>query len=254
MSFAEADLTRDAFLGGRLHLFQPRSGYRAATDPVLLAAAVDARPGELVLDLGCGGGTAVLCLMHRVGDLVAHGLEMQADYADLARRNAAANDLDLIVHPGDVAAMPAPLRALGFAHVLINPPYFGPGSPGADAGRERATRDEGALPVWIDAGLRRLDPGGSLTLILRTALLGEALSALTARAGEVAIKPLAARQDQPAERVIVQARKGRRGGLHLLAPLIMHRGAKHLRDGDDHSDQAQGILRDGHSLPMLTIS
>ncbi|HBU54373.1 MAG TPA: methyltransferase, partial [Sulfitobacter sp.] len=33
-------LTRDAFLGGKLHLWQPRKGYRAGVDPVLLAATV----------------------------------------------------------------------------------------------------------------------------------------------------------------------------------------------------------------------
>ncbi len=38
--FGPDDLTDDAFLGGRLQLWQPISGYRAATDPVLLAASV----------------------------------------------------------------------------------------------------------------------------------------------------------------------------------------------------------------------
>ncbi|MBL4813725.1 MAG: methyltransferase, partial [Rhodobacteraceae bacterium] len=46
MSWADDALTRDAFLGGDLQIFQPQNGYRAGTDPVLLAAAVDARPGQ----------------------------------------------------------------------------------------------------------------------------------------------------------------------------------------------------------------
>ena len=41
--FAAADLTDDKFLCGRLNLLQPLKGYRAATDPVLLAAACPAR-------------------------------------------------------------------------------------------------------------------------------------------------------------------------------------------------------------------
>ena len=53
MSFAPAELTCDAFLDGRLRLWQPRTGYRAATDPVLLAAFVPARAGQRVLELGC---------------------------------------------------------------------------------------------------------------------------------------------------------------------------------------------------------
>ena len=35
--FAEESLSRDAFLCGKLHLWQPIKGYRAATDAVLLA-------------------------------------------------------------------------------------------------------------------------------------------------------------------------------------------------------------------------
>ena len=49
--FGPDDLTDDAFLGGRLQLWQPKVGYRAATDPVLLAASVAAKPGQTVLDL-----------------------------------------------------------------------------------------------------------------------------------------------------------------------------------------------------------
>ena len=86
--FGAEDLTDDAFLSGRLQLLQPRKGYRAATDPVLLAACVPAKAGQSVLDLGCGAGTASLCLAIRVPGLRHAGLELQPDYADLARQNA----------------------------------------------------------------------------------------------------------------------------------------------------------------------
>ena len=75
----------DRFLCGRLRLLQPRKGYRAATDPVLLAAACPATSGDRVLDLGCGAGAAALCLGLRVPGLALSGLELQPGYADLAR-------------------------------------------------------------------------------------------------------------------------------------------------------------------------
>ena len=62
MTSVSTETTDNAFLGGRVQLLQPRRGYRAGVDPVLLAAAVAARPGEAVLELGCGVGTALLCL------------------------------------------------------------------------------------------------------------------------------------------------------------------------------------------------
>jgi tRNA1(Val) A37 N6-methylase TrmN6 len=58
--FGPEEITTDGFLGGRLTIAQPVAGYRAAADPVLLAAAVQARPGQAVLDLGCGAGVASL--------------------------------------------------------------------------------------------------------------------------------------------------------------------------------------------------
>ena len=65
-TFAPEETREDRLLGGRVRLIQPLSGYRAATDPVLLAAAVAARPGERVLDLGCGDGASSFCLAERV--------------------------------------------------------------------------------------------------------------------------------------------------------------------------------------------
>ena len=50
--------TEDLFLDGRLRIRQPANGYRAGADPVFLAAAVPAKPGESVLELGCGAGVA----------------------------------------------------------------------------------------------------------------------------------------------------------------------------------------------------
>jgi hypothetical protein len=41
-AFPDAALSCDRLLGGRVRLWQPRRGYRAATDPVLLAAACPA--------------------------------------------------------------------------------------------------------------------------------------------------------------------------------------------------------------------
>ena len=54
--------TRDAFLGGRLNLSQPRNGFRAGLDSVLLGASVRAASLTL-LDLGAGVGTAALVAM-----------------------------------------------------------------------------------------------------------------------------------------------------------------------------------------------
>jgi tRNA1(Val) A37 N6-methylase TrmN6 len=247
--FAEAALREDALLDGRVRLMQPREGYRAATDPVLLAAAVPARPGEAVLDLGCGAGAAALCLAARVPGLVLHGVERQAAYAALARRNAALNWAALTVWEADIAALPAGLRALSFDQVLANPPWFAPSAtPARDPGRDVAQREDTPLALWVAAGLRRLRPGGHLTLIAPA----ERLPALLAATGGlgVTVRPLAPREGRAAGRVILQARKGARSAFRLLAPLVIHAGPAHLRDGEDFSAAARAVLREAAPLAM----
>ena len=78
-------------LDGRLHHAQPTAGHRTALEPVLLAAAIPARPGERVLEGGTGSGAALLCLAARVAGLYAVGIERDAAMAALARDNMAAN-------------------------------------------------------------------------------------------------------------------------------------------------------------------
>lgn len=249
----EGDLTRDAFLGGRLAILQPRHGYRAATDPVLLAAAVPARPGQSALELGCGAGVALLCLGTRVAGLRLAGLELQPRYAALARRNAAANGIDAWILDGDVAAPPPELRGRGFDHVLANPPWYprGGGTPAANAGRETALREaEVPLAAWVDCATRRLVPGGRLTMIQQTARLAELLAVLDGRMGSIVLRPLAARPGRDASRVILQARKGGRAALRLLAPLVLHAGPGHGRDGEGFSPVADAILREGAALEL----
>ena len=241
-----AATTVDGFLDGRLKLLQPRTGYRASTDSPLLAAAVPAGAGEAVLELGLGTGVAALCLVWRTGADVT-GVELQPDYAALARRNASRSRLRLKVVDGDVAELPREVRDRSYDHVMANPPYLGPGTASPDAGRETANR--AALPVsrWVEEGLRRLKPKGTLTLISRSGGLPEILAAMKDR-GTVAVLPIQSRADRPSSRVIAQCRKGGRGSFVLLAPFIMHAGEKH-RDGEGFSRAAGTVLRDGAPLP-----
>ena len=145
----DIEITRDKFLGGRLVISQPKKGYRAGVDPVILAASIPARSGESILELGCGVGVASLCLAQRVKALRITGLEILPKIAQLARDNAQENDLPMEVIDGDLGDMPIELRNLQFDHVMANPPYFDRrhGSVAASVLKERSRGEQKPLDI-----------------------------------------------------------------------------------------------------------
>lgn len=239
--------TEDALLGGRVRLVQPRRGYRAAIDPVLLAAAVGAAPGETVLDAGCGTGAAALCLAARLPGVEVVGLERDPALADLARAGIARSGLAgrVRVVAGDLLAPPAELRRQVFTWVMSNPPFLDaaqarlPDEPG-----RRAARVESCPPAaWIAACLARLAPGGRLVLVHRADRLADLLAALAGRAGEIAVLPVWPRPGTAAVRVLVRARKASRAPGRLLPGLVLHHP-----DGR-FTEAAGAVLRGGEPIP-----
>jgi tRNA1(Val) A37 N6-methylase TrmN6 len=245
------ELTEDGLLGGRLRFFQPRRGYRAAIDPVLLAAAVRAEAGETVLDAGVGTGAAALCLAARAPGCRIVGLEREQELLELAAVNVRANGLadrvELVA--GDLLGPSDDLRRQPFDAVMTNPPYLadGAGTPPLDAARRAAHLGEAELGRWVAACLARLKPLGRLALIQRADRLDAVLAALAGRAGDVVVFPFwpseAAAQ---AKRVIVAARKGARGPLRLARGLVLHEP-----DGR-FTPAAEAVLRDGAPLNLAS--
>ncbi len=238
-----------ALLDGRLRLRQPAEGYRAAIDPVFLAAAVPAKAGQAVLELGFGVGTAGLCLASRVEDVTVQGVELQEDLVALARHNIDANGFgDRVgVSVGDIADLPEGVRGVTYDHVMMNPPYFDPAKSRASPHPGKAlanTESQATLDDWLAAGIGRLGHRGVITLIYAADRLDDVLSGLRDRAGSVEVYPLWPKAGRPAKRVVVRAIKGGR------APLIMHPGmVLHEADGE-FTEAAQCILREADGLPI----
>lgn len=245
--FRNDELTRDAYLGGRLSLFQPRKGYRAGVDAVLLSASITAEKDQRVLELGCGAGAAILCLAARVEGLDLVGIERNPAYAALARRNGGAA---LEVVTGDIADMPQNLRQRQFDHVLANPPFYdrAASKPSKDPAREAAHGAETPLAVWVREAARRLAPKGQAHFIHLTARLPDILAALPHEMGSIEVLPLSARQGRAPDRMILRARKNGRGAFRLHAPLVLHDGSHHGADGDSYVPSVDAVLRDGAAL------
>lgn len=225
MSQPDGGLTDGTLLGGRVRYQQPREGYRTGIEPVLLAAAVPAQPGERVLEAGTGAGAGLLCLTARVPGLITVGIERDPALAALANCNLSINGVaNGCVQVGDIEGF---CSGVAFDHALANPPWHdarGPASPHAmrDAAK-RAT--PGLLERWAAAMAGVLRPGGSLTLLLPAEATARALAALdSAACGSPALLPLWPQAGRSARLVLVQATRGGRGGCRVLPGLVLHAG------------------------------
>lgn len=244
-------LREDRLIGGRVRLRQPLYGFRAAIDPVLLAAAVPVEAGEAVLEAGLGTGAAALALLARVPQARVVGIERDAELAEIARANAGLNAAEdrLTVLCGDLADRTTQRAAAGlgpFRHAMANPPFFRGGTAPPDPLRRTAAHEEAEAPLslWISVLARRLVPRGTLTVILPPERLAEALAAYAAcGVGGVVLFPLWPRAGQPARRLIIQGVKGGRAPLRLSAGLALHQG-------EGFTPEAQAVLRDGAPLPV----
>ena len=249
----ELETTEDTLLGGRVKLVQPRSGYRVAIDPVLLAASVEAAPGERILDVGAGCGAIGLCLVARLGDVFVQGLDVQPELVALAAFNARNNGwLDFMstaqhdIESSSIAPLLAErLMPESYDQVVTNPPYLpaNTGNRPLDRMRALATVESTAnLDEWLKFSLNRLKPGGLLTMVHRADRLDEILALLKNRGGDTVIFPLWPGVGKDAHRVLVRTRKGADGPLRMASGLLLHDGT------DKYTSAAEQILREGQAL------
>lgn len=237
-----AGMTEDGFLGGRIRIRQPAGGYRAAIDPVFLAASIPVRPGERVLEAGAGHGTAAICLASRVPDCQVFGIEVQPELVRLANDNARLNGLAASVQimVGDLVKPLPRLPAGTFDHVMANPPFLRADSADAspDSGRTAANVEgEAVLADWIGFLVRMVRTKGTLTLVHRADRLDEILSLLRGEAGGVVVFPLWPKEGTPAKRVLVRARRGIRTPLVVAPGLVLH------GEGGAYTPEADAVLR-----------
>jgi tRNA1(Val) A37 N6-methylase TrmN6 len=224
------EFTEDAFLGGKLHLRQPKSGHRAGHDAMLLAAATPARSGDRVVEFGAGVGAAGLAVAKRVAGIKLVLVEIDEGLAELARGNAISNAIAADLIALDVTSGPGAFEAAGLSAdsadvVLMNPPFN-------DQARHRASPDKArasahvatpaTLESWIHASRRILKSGGVLAMIWRADAIAEVLAALDRGFGSLTIVPVHADATSPAIRLLVRAIKGGKAPTRVEPALILN--------------------------------
>lgn len=256
---AATETTIDAFHRGRFYLVQPKGGHhRSGLDAMLLAATVPDGFSVALADLGAGAGAAALAVLARCPDARALLVERDPTMLECARRTLAdgrnasfaaratllAADVTLAGQARAAAGLPTD----AIDHVIANPPF--------NDARDRQTPDNAKaaahvidadrLTAWIKTAAAIARPAGRLSLIVRPEMLDVVLSALKGRFGALALRPVHARADRPAIRLLVAGTKGSRARLALLPPLILH----HEGTSNAFTPQADALINGQAELPM----
>lgn len=240
-------------LGGQVRLAQIPDGLRTSIDSVLLAAACPAKPGDHILDLGCGVGSAGLCILSRVPETQLIGIDIQDDHLEIARKNAALNNfahntkflsnsvLDYVKYKNGSTTKPF------FDHIICNPPYYETGTHKISPKIKIATAcdhtgSDAALKDWLDCAHRSLKNDGSLTIIHRAEQTDKIIQGLGKRFGAIEIIPLWPKSGQSAKRVIIRALKDRRSPAQIHPGLTLH------EISGEYTTETENILRGGAAL------
>ncbi|WP_428152266.1 tRNA1(Val) (adenine(37)-N6)-methyltransferase [Brevundimonas sp.] len=211
-------------------------------DAALLAAAAPARPGERVLEAGCGVGGVLTQIAARRPGVSLTGVERYPVAAGLAVENAALNGISdrMEVLNADIAGGFAALDRPRFDWAISNPPFFDDETTlraPASAKRGAWIADDG-LAVWTRFLTDGVRDGGRIVVIHRADRLADLLALLGERCGSFAIRPVQPYADQPAKRVLVHAIRSGKAPLRLLPALVLHD-----RSGAKHTSEAEAILR-----------
>lgn len=241
--------TNDYLLDKKVKILQPTDGYRASTDAVLLASAVNGKlKNARILDVGSGTGAISLCLAQRLQSFNVQicGIEVQPELAELSNTSAHLNQYEFVkFYNADIREklQDTNLSTCSFDIVISNPPYSDHDMPSPNKSKATAhNHTDFNLTKWLSFCLKMTKPFGKIYIINRVEALSEICTFFRGKAGNLNIVPIYSKADQKAKRIIVAAQKDSKAPDCILPPFIVHNG-----DGK-YTLQAQRILRSGNGL------
>lgn len=248
--------TVDAFHRGRFHLFQRADkGHRAGLDAMLLAAAVPDGFSGLLADLGAGSGAAGFAVASRCKNANVLLVERSPEMAECAQKSIVLPENT--VYASRIAFLQADVETSGrqrvlsgladnrFNFVIMNPPFNGPhdrASPDS-LRRDAHVMTDGLLERWTRSAAAIAAANAGFAVIARAESLYEVLAACAGRFGSAEIRPIHPRPKAAAIRIVLRARKGARGMLKLLPPLMLH-----AEEGRDFSPEANAVINGERDL------
>ncbi len=237
-------------LNRKVALFQPEKGFKTTQDAVLLAAACPAKNYDRVLDMGCGVGGALFCLLWRTPTLHITGLDIESTYLDLAQKNATENSRNISLIESDIATYKVAHSEQRYDHIICNPPYFdskdhSPSPIDIKAKARGYQNGSERVDEWIKCARDNLKSNGSFSIIHKAEKLDTLLALLNKSFGATEIFPIYSKVHNAAKRVVIRSYKDRHSPCTLHPPVIMH-------DEDTKPSKTSDLLlREGWSFDKI---
>lgn len=226
-------ITNDQILRGFLTLKQPQKGYRFNLDAILLADFVncDQKSWE-VADFCAGVGIIGLLLAKKYPRLKVTLVELQEHMVDLSTQNIVQNQLEQRVRVSTKdLSMGGPVSKTPYDVIVSCPPYYAlsSGQSAPTIHRAIARQEEKlSLEQLVLSVSQSTTQTGRFFLIYpsdRCCRLLEVLKQYNLIPHTVRfVHPC---QNRPAKRILVEARKGYKGGLNVLHPWMIQNEEGH---------------------------
>ena len=226
MTLRENERLDDLQLNG-LMLIQNKKGFCFGIDAVLLSDFVKVMSGEIVLDLGTGTGIIPILLSAKTSGEKFHGIEIQKESAELAKRNVEMNGLTdkISITEGDIKNAENFYPLSSFDVVCTNPPYMRAGAGLLNDFTPKAiARHEILVSLYdiISKSAKLLKPQGRFYMIHRPERLTDIIRTLSERRLEPKkIQFVHPGKEKEATLVMIEAVRGGNSGLTVMQPKII---------------------------------
>lgn len=223
----QTDEQLDDLWRGGLKILQKKQGFKYGIDAVLLAQFVQLKKHHSVLDIGTGSGIIPILLAGKYPLNRIIGLEIQAAYADMARRSVALNQLShVMIEQGDARQLSERYGRDRFDVVVSNPPYYDKTIRSSKPDKAIARSEIYlSLSELIEQAAAVLKPRGQLYLIYHPGRLGELIAQLARHRLELkTIRFVHSTPEKKAVMVLVRAVKDGGKEVRVLPPLFVYQG------------------------------
>ena len=226
-------------INGELTIVEPEGGIRFGTDALLLADFARAAKRGRCIDLGTGSGVIPLLMLASGSNAEFFGLELQDEYAKIARLNAESNGYGerFKVICGNASDYKALFESGRADYVVTNPPYMriDCGGQNESTPLNIARREVfGGIELFCEAASWCLKSGGAFFAVYRPDRLVNLLCAMKNNKIEPKrLRAVVASSRLSPSLILVEGRKDGKEGLVYEPDLVLYTDSSHKEQTEE---------------------